>query len=78
MFASSKLKSMQTHSLPLSEREREVLGLISKGFSTSEISSYLSISKQTVEKHRKNMLRKTGASSIIPIVRIALINGIIQ
>jgi DNA-binding NarL/FixJ family response regulator len=78
MFASSKLKSMQTHSLPLSEREREVLGLISKGFSTSEISSYLSISKQTVETHRKNMLRKTGASSIIPIVRIALINGIIQ
>ena len=78
MFASTKQESMQTNSLQLSEREREVLGLISKGFSTNEISGYLSISKQTVETHRKNMLKKSGASSIIPVVRIALIHGIIQ
>ena len=45
----------------LSPREKEVLRLLSKGFSSQEISEKLFISKQTVLVHRRNLLRKTAA-----------------
>lgn len=39
---------------PLASREKEVLALIAKGKSSSEIADILFISVATVESHRKN------------------------
>ena len=45
----------------ISDREKEVLRLIIEGKSTKEIADLLFLSPNTVEKHRKNMLARTGA-----------------
>ncbi len=45
----------------ISEREKEVLKHIIEGKSSKEIADILFLSPNTVEKHRKNMLAKTGA-----------------
>ncbi|HEX9124167.1 MAG TPA: response regulator [Actinomycetota bacterium] len=48
---------------PLTEREREVLGLLERGLPDREIATTLSISVKTVEKHVGSILRKTGAQN---------------
>jgi DNA-binding NarL/FixJ family response regulator len=47
----------------LSEREREVLGLLERGLPDRGIADALSISVKTVEKHVGAILRKTGAQN---------------
>lgn len=47
----------------LTERERQVLGLLEHGSSDRQIASALGISVKTVEKHVGSILRKTGAQN---------------
>lgn len=49
----------------LSERERQVMELIGKGFTTKEIALKLYLSMETVKSHRKKIIAKTGASNMI-------------
>ena len=44
----------------LTKREIQILRLIAQGKSSSEIGDQLYISRETVDKHRKNMIKKTG------------------
>ncbi len=46
--------------LDLSAREREIVGLIVKGYSSKEISEKLFISVNTVNTHRRNLLEKNN------------------
>jgi two-component system nitrate/nitrite response regulator NarL len=45
----------------LTSRETEILRLVAKEFNSRQIAAILFISERTVETHRKNILRKTGA-----------------
>ncbi|MBR2648219.1 MAG: response regulator transcription factor [Sediminibacterium sp.] len=45
-------------SMPLSEREKEILELLSRGLLNKEIGYRLSISEDTVKKHNKNIFKK--------------------
>lgn len=68
------------HSLPLSlaaltSREREVLGLLSKGAGTAEIASALFISPLTARNHIHHILHKLGTSSRAEAVAVALRSG---
>lgn len=54
----------------LSEREREVLDLLSEGSSNKRIARELSISPRTVEIHRANMMQKLGAKHVAEVVRL--------
>ncbi len=56
----------------LSRREKEVLDLILKEYTTQEIADKLFISFGTVETHRRNMLTKTGARNTAGLVRTAI------
>lgn len=56
----------------LSPREQEVLKLIAAGMTTKEIASQLFISVPTVETHRANILKKTGARNVAALVRYAI------
>lgn len=51
------LVGLADHAL-LTLREKEILQLVSQGFSSKEIASKLFISKHTVESHRKHILHK--------------------
>jgi len=44
----------------LSNREREVSGLVSRGFTNEEIGDRLDISEPTVKTHLRNIYSKTG------------------
>jgi FixJ family two-component response regulator len=53
----------------LSEREREVLGLIVSGLTNKEIGRALDLSPRTVETHRANLFAKLQAESLAQLIR---------
>jgi DNA-binding NarL/FixJ family response regulator len=59
-------------SLDLTQREREVLELLIKGFSNTEIGKELHLSPRTIEKHVSSLLRKSKSNNRIELVRLAL------
>ena len=62
----------------LSERELEVLIEICQGLSNNEIADKLFISKRTVEKHRANVLLKTGCKNTASLVVFAIRNHLVE
>lgn len=51
----------------LSSREEEVLSLLLQGNTNKEVAKRLDLSPRTVEIHRKNILNKTDAASLIEV-----------
>ncbi len=62
----------------LTKREAEILELIIKEYTNEQIGEKLFISPRTVESHRKNIFIKTGAKTIIGLVKYAIENGLIE
>jgi len=62
----------------LTGRELEIIALISLEYSGKEISELLFISTNTVETHRKNIMRKLEAKNTIGLVKYALKNNLIK
>jgi DNA-binding NarL/FixJ family response regulator len=77
LHKSSEKKSISKNS-DLTEREKEVLYLICKGFSNHEIADKLLLSKRTIDKHRENLLLKTDSNNTASLVIYAIKNGIIE
>jgi len=61
----------------LTDRENEVLTLVGKGLSNSELSDRLFISKSTVKSHISSLLRKLHARDRAQLVIAAYENGLI-
>ena len=61
----------------ISVREKEVLHLIIQGHHSNSIADILFISKETVDRHRKNMLRKINVSNTAQLIATAIRKGII-
>lgn len=72
---SSMKSSVFDQQVQLTKREKEVLKLIAKGLSTSEISEELFVSTHTVDTHRKNLLGKLQIKNTAGLVRFAFENG---
>lgn len=62
----------------LSDREREVLLCVCGGLSNQEIADKLFISKRTVDKHRANIMLKTGNKNTANLVVYAIKNGLVE
>ena len=62
---------------PLSDREIEVLRLISQEYSNGEIADKLFISIRTVDTHRRNLLEKLQVKNTVGLVKYAIEKGII-
>ena len=60
---------------PLSDRERDVLMRIARGFSNKEIAAALGLSVKTVETYKARMAEKLGLRSRVEIVRYAAQQG---
>ena len=54
----------------LTAREREVLELITKGFTSREIAETLGLSPRTVESHRARIVAKMGTNCVVELARI--------
>ena len=59
-------------------RTREILVAVCRGLSNQEIADELFISKRTVDKHRANILEKTGCKNTASLVVYAIRNGIVE
>ena len=62
---------------PLSDREIEVLRLITQEYSNGEIAEKLFISIRTVDTHRRNLLEKLQVKNTVGLVKYAIEKGII-
>jgi two-component system, LuxR family, response regulator FixJ len=56
----------------LTEREREVLTLITRGMPNKVMAAELGVSQRTVEIHRARIMEKSGAASLAQLVRMVL------
>ncbi|CAH0345263.1 response regulator transcription factor [Bacillus sp. CECT 9360] len=75
-LGSVQKNGMDTYS-QLSDREREVLTLIAKGFSNKEIGEQLVISVKTVETHKGNLMEKLQMRTRPELVAYALKKGLL-
>ena len=73
----SELKDDFQKRLLLSKREKEILNLISKGYTSQHIADQLFISRYTVETHRKNILRKLNFNTSTELVKFAVLQGLV-
>lgn len=71
---SSDIMSFDT----LSMREKEILRMLANGMTNIEISGHACISVNTVETHRKNIMKKLKLHSLSEIIKFALVHGLIQ
>ncbi|MFH6999545.1 response regulator [Flavobacterium sp. FlaQc-57] len=71
-------KSLYIDNPILSAREVEIISLIALEYSSKEISELLFISTNTVETHRKNIMKKLQTKNTIGLVKYALKNNLIN
>ena len=62
----------------LSDREVEILVEVCRGLSNQEIADKLFISKRTVDKHRANILEKTGCKNTANLVVYAIKHHLVE
>lgn len=64
--------------ISLTNRERQILKLITQEATNTDISLSLNISKRTVEAHKKNIFLKLGVKNTIGLIKIALKSKILK
>jgi len=69
LLNSGKTGNLQNNEL--TERELEILQLLTQEMTSRQIAEKLFISERTVETHRKNLLRKTQCTSTIGLIKYA-------
>ena len=70
-------REQQTAAIKITNRERQLIALIEKDYSSKQIAAALNISLHTVETHRKNIMRKTGTGNVLLLVKWAYENKIL-
>jgi DNA-binding NarL/FixJ family response regulator len=64
--------------LNLTQREQEVLNLLIKGFSNTDIGKKLHLSPRTIEKYVSSLLRKSQSNNRVELIRLALQNYLVN
>jgi two-component system, NarL family, response regulator NreC len=78
LFAAEAEGRRRAEQDPLSDREREVLRLLSLGHTNQEIAKMLFISVRTAETHRAHIMQKLHLSSRAELVRYAISTGLLD
>lgn len=61
----------------LTRREKEILQLVVKGFTSKKMAEHLHLSQRTIDHHRSNLLRKFNRKNSVDLVNYAVRNGFI-
>jgi DNA-binding NarL/FixJ family response regulator len=62
----------------ITQREIEIIGLLSEGYCTRDIAEKLFISSKTVERHKSNLLKKMKLRNTAQLVKVAVENGLLS
>ena len=62
----------------ISERETEILKMISNGSTNKEVADHLSISCRTVESHRRNIIKKLNLKNTAGMIKYAYDNNLVS
>lgn len=62
----------------LTDREKEIVACVVRGFTNREVAEHLYISINTVLTHRRNISRKLDIHSVSGLTIYAIVNGIVQ
>jgi len=68
----------RTPRVGITPRQREVLTLVTQGYSTKDIARTLGISVKTVETHRAQLMERLGIHDVAGLVRYAIRTGIVK
>jgi len=71
MLADRQNRKFKSVLSKLTNREKEVMKLVVRGFSNKEIAAQLGISFRTVEIHRGHMMRKSGVANLLELIHLA-------
>jgi two-component system response regulator NreC len=74
-FSAQERKRTKRGVSAITERESEVLRLVSLGYSNKESADKLEVSVKTIEVHKANAMRKLGLTGRIELLRYALQQG---
>ncbi|WP_363325333.1 helix-turn-helix transcriptional regulator [uncultured Parasutterella sp.] len=61
----------------MTNRERQVIDLVSMGLMNCQVASRLNLSERTVETHRANAYRKLGISNFAQLRKVLLLAGLV-
>lgn len=62
----------------LTKRERQILGMIAEGMTSSQIAGQLQISINTIVSHRKNLMAKLDLHTTVEVTRFAMDHGLLK
>jgi DNA-binding NarL/FixJ family response regulator len=71
MYRTEKKSPLQE----LTKREKEILQLVVKGYTSRRMAEQLHLSQRTIDHHRSNLLRKFNRKNSIDLVNYAVRNG---
>jgi|ERR1700741_3346222 len=77
-FKPAAFKDSGKADIDLTDRERDVLNLVSQGLTNTEIASKLFTSVRTIETRRKKLLEKTGTTNTATLIRFCVLNGLVK
>ena len=66
-----QLASIRGRFESLTEREREIMALVTRGLLNKQVGAELGLSEVTVKVHRGNVMRKMQAASLADLVRMS-------
>jgi DNA-binding NarL/FixJ family response regulator len=82
-YLSASLKDMadtadKNSTVPITDREKEILSLIAGGNSSQEIAGQLNLSVLTVRKHRQNLMSKLSLHNTAEVTAYAMRDGLLN
>ena len=78
VYLKGMFSNEQTLEDSLSKREKEVLTLIAKEYTTQEIADALFLSKHTIESYRKNLISKLNVRNLAGLTKYAIKLGLVD
>lgn len=74
----SKKNMVLAPTVAFTDRETQILHMIARGLTSKEIADELFISHETVESHRKRMIKRVQAKNIFGVFYYTFRNGILD
>jgi DNA-binding NarL/FixJ family response regulator len=72
MMKAMSSQAQKQEKINFTDREKEIIKLITQEFSNAAIGEKLFISERTVETHRKNIFRKANTKTVVGLVKFAI------